>query len=209
MAVLRTAISILNRCRGVAPERRAATKRRRARAAGGSAATGWRWWAGCGALRKRRCATSRSGWRDTGNSTHDRARDARTLAVLVKTMRELLALDKHQGRRGAAGSSEHDDAGPRDLDEFRRELARRMDAIVAVEQKTFLAARNDKSPRWLHDWLQFAHVHQRPPSVAQGGGAWTTWLLIGGRGAGKTRAGAEWVRAQRSAKPYAEAAASR
>ena len=25
---------------------------------------------------------------------------------------------------------------------------------------------------------------------------WTTWLVLGGRGAGKTRAGAEWVRAQ-------------
>src|SRR5690606_30632086 len=25
-------------------------------------------------------------------------------------------------------------------------------------------------------------------------GDWTTWLLIGGRGSGKTRAGAEWVR---------------
>ena len=23
---------------------------------------------------------------------------------------------------------------------------------------------------------------------------WTTWLLLGGRGAGKTRAGAEWIR---------------
>ncbi len=31
--------------------------------------------------------------------------------------------------------------------------------------------------------------------MAQGGGDWTTWLLIGGRGAGKTRAGAEWIRA--------------
>lgn len=36
----------------------------------------------------------------------------------------------------------------------------------------------------------YAHRHQRPPE-----GDWTNWLLIGGRGAGKTRAGAEWVRA--------------
>jgi phage terminase large subunit-like protein len=28
-----------------------------------------------------------------------------------------------------------------------------------------------------------------------GGGLWTTWLMLGGRGAGKTRLGAEWVRA--------------
>ncbi|MGN6571460.1 MAG: DNA-packaging protein [Pseudolabrys sp.] len=38
------------------------------------------------------------------------------------------------------------------------------------------------------------HEHQRPPALANSGEDWTTWLLIGGRGAGKTRAGAEWVR---------------
>ncbi|MFZ1893635.1 MAG: terminase family protein, partial [Rhodoplanes sp.] len=33
-----------------------------------------------------------------------------------------------------------------------------------------------------------------PPSCANGGGPWTTWLFLGGRGAGKTWAGARWVR---------------
>ena len=33
--------------------------------------------------------------------------------------------------------------------------------------------------------------HQLPP-----GGDWRAWVILGGRGAGKTRAGAEWVRAQ-------------
>ncbi|MEM7270624.1 MAG: terminase family protein [Pseudomonadota bacterium] len=32
-------------------------------------------------------------------------------------------------------------------------------------------------------------AHQLPPA-----GDWSTWLIMGGRGAGKTRAGAEWVR---------------
>lgn len=45
------------------------------------------------------------------------------------------------------------------------------------------------------DFSTFANSYQLPPRLAQGGGAWTTWLLLGGRGAGKTRAGAEWVRA--------------
>jgi phage terminase large subunit-like protein len=45
------------------------------------------------------------------------------------------------------------------------------------------------------DWSGLAHPHQLPPQLAQGGKPWTTWLLLGGRGAGKTRAGAEWVRA--------------
>jgi len=34
-----------------------------------------------------------------------------------------------------------------------------------------------------------------PPGSLEGTRDWTTWLLLGGRGAGKTRAGAEWVRA--------------
>ena len=35
----------------------------------------------------------------------------------------------------------------------------------------------------------WAHPHQLAPD-----GAWRAWLILGGRGAGKTRAGAEWVR---------------
>jgi phage terminase large subunit-like protein len=49
--------------------------------------------------------------------------------------------------------------------------------------------------RWGHDWPQFVHRHQSVPLVAQNGAPWRTWLILGGRGAGKTRAGAEWVRA--------------
>jgi phage terminase large subunit-like protein len=39
-------------------------------------------------------------------------------------------------------------------------------------------------------WMSHAHKHQIEPA-----GDWTTWLILGGRGAGKTRAGAEWIRA--------------
>lgn len=45
-------------------------------------------------------------------------------------------------------------------------------------------------------WELHAHAHQLPPGAAPNGAPWLTWLMIGGRGAGKTRAGAEWVRAQ-------------
>lgn len=38
-------------------------------------------------------------------------------------------------------------------------------------------------------WESWARDEQLPPE-----GDWTTWLLMGGRGSGKTRAGAEWVR---------------
>ncbi|WP_248310377.1 terminase family protein [Bosea sp. 117] len=50
--------------------------------------------------------------------------------------------------------------------------------------------------QWLlRHWPLLGRASQTPPDLAQGGGDWTTWLLLGGRGAGKTRAGAEWVRA--------------
>ncbi len=48
----------------------------------------------------------------------------------------------------------------------------------------------------LHDWELWARDDQLPPPFAKDGTVWTTWLILGGRGAGKTRAGAEWVRAR-------------
>ena len=47
---------------------------------------------------------------------------------------------------------------------------------------------------WTSDFASYAHLHQRPPERAQGGGPWNTWMLLGGRGAGKTLAGADWVK---------------
>ena len=42
---------------------------------------------------------------------------------------------------------------------------------------------------WLFEiW---ALPHQLPPE-----GDWKTWVIMGGRGAGKTRAGAEWIRSE-------------
>lgn len=43
----------------------------------------------------------------------------------------------------------------------------------------------------LDDWSFWARKEQLPPERA-----WRTWLFLGGRGAGKTRAGAQWVSAQ-------------
>ena len=45
-------------------------------------------------------------------------------------------------------------------------------------------------------WLARAHEAQRPPGSAADGGDWSTWLFLGGRGAGKTHAGAAWLSAQ-------------
>ncbi len=40
----------------------------------------------------------------------------------------------------------------------------------------------------MHDWALWARDEQLPPE-----GAWRTWVFMGGRGAGKTHAGAGWV----------------
>lgn len=43
-------------------------------------------------------------------------------------------------------------------------------------------------------WQANAREDQFPPAHAIGGGPWTAWIVMGGRGAGKTRTGAEWIK---------------
>ncbi len=57
-------------------------------------------------------------------------------------------------------------------------------------QKSFLATLTSEQLAALPYLFDFwAMPHQVPPE-----GDWRTWVILGGRGAGKTRAGAEWVR---------------
>lgn len=57
------------------------------------------------------------------------------------------------------------------------------DFLHGLSEQAFLAL------PWLFEF--WALPHQIAPD-----GAWRTWVIMGGRGAGKTRAGAEWVRGQ-------------
>lgn len=50
------------------------------------------------------------------------------------------------------------------------------------------------NPAHERDWTFNGRPEQKPPD-----GDWRTWLIMGGRGSGKTRAGAEWVQALASA----------
>ncbi|RXF75463.1 DNA-packaging protein [Hansschlegelia zhihuaiae] len=68
------------------------------------------------------------------------------------------------------------------------------DALIACAKSTkrdaILAGLRPRDVAWVAgEWEQWAREDQKPPA-----GDWTTWLALGGRGAGKTRAGAEWVR---------------
>lgn len=52
-----------------------------------------------------------------------------------------------------------------------------------------------------YDWERLARPNQLPPP-----GDWQTWLFLAGRGTGKTRAGAEWVRVRARGNPAARIA---
>ncbi|WP_375458424.1 DNA-packaging protein [uncultured Enterovirga sp.] len=46
----------------------------------------------------------------------------------------------------------------------------------------------------LRHWSIYCREKQRPPAIEPGGPDWTIWMILGGRGSGKTRTGAEWIR---------------
>jgi phage terminase large subunit-like protein len=66
-------------------------------------------------------------------------------------------------------------------------------SLSEAERKAFLGGLSENALAalpWL--WSFWAHPgHQLEPE-----GDWQCWVILGGRGAGKTRAGAEWVRAE-------------
>jgi phage terminase large subunit-like protein len=70
--------------------------------------------------------------------------------------------------------------------------ARDVAALPAEARSTFLAGLAPEAALLLlHDWRFWARPAQLPPP-----GGWRIWLIRAGRGFGKTRAGAEWVRAR-------------
>lgn len=71
-------------------------------------------------------------------------------------------------------------------------LAALTSLLPADERAAWLAECSDRELTALeYDW----HFWARPAQLAPPG-QWHIWLQLGGRGGGKTRAGAEWVRAQ-------------
>ncbi|MCW5647993.1 MAG: DNA-packaging protein, partial [Sphingopyxis sp.] len=65
----------------------------------------------------------------------------------------------------------------------------------------FKRLREDRYEKLLTDWSWWRRDDQQPPA-----GDWHVWLLLAGRGFGKTRTGAEWVRAFAEARPGARIA---
>src|SRR5579863_9206646 len=65
-------------------------------------------------------------------------------------------------------------------------------ASLPLEERAQLLSilKPDQCTRLRYDWFHWSRDEQRAPA-----GDWRVWLYLGGRGAGKTRSGAEWVRA--------------
>lgn len=63
--------------------------------------------------------------------------------------------------------------------------------------KVLASLTDDECEALLHDWRGF---HARPEQIAPDGD-WDIWLILSGRGWGKTRTGAEWVRENALAAP--------
>lgn len=75
-------------------------------------------------------------------------------------------------------------------------------AMTPSERAAKLKRRsNDWAERFEANWANWVREDQRVPL-----GDWTIWLLLAGRGFGKTRVGAEWVRAMARGHPGARIA---
>lgn len=74
-----------------------------------------------------------------------------------------------------------------------KDLIKLLKSLSPAQQKQFLKSLTKKEAEYLYSyWQLWARADQLPPEFSE----WTIWLILGGRGAGKTRAGSEWVRAQ-------------
>ena len=80
-----------------------------------------------------------------------------------------------------------------------------LDALVDLPEPERLAAirtlPEEERQEVRHHWQLRGRTRQLPPE-----GDWTTWLILAGRGFGKTRAGAEWVRTTAQGHPEARIA---
>ena len=80
-----------------------------------------------------------------------------------------------------------------------------LDELISLDEPDRLRALRQLSDaqrqEFRHHWRLWARTAQLPPP-----GEWRTWLIMAGRGFGKTRAGAEWVRGLADADPQARIA---
>ena len=77
-------------------------------------------------------------------------------------------------------------------------VAEKLAALSPTEREQIISQLSDEDcEALLHDWRGF---HARPEQIAPDGD-WDIWMILSGRGWGKTRTGAEWIREKALASP--------
>jgi phage terminase large subunit-like protein len=71
-----------------------------------------------------------------------------------------------------------------------KSLMEQIALLSEEEQQAVLADMDMEQLVW--DWTAWARPEQRPPDTTD----WSIWLYLAGRGAGKTRSAAEWIRSK-------------
>lgn len=68
--------------------------------------------------------------------------------------------------------------------------------LTKEEREEFLGGEMSpaEAERFSYDWSVWGRRNQFAPPATEAGLPWNTWLILAGRGFGKTRTGAEWVR---------------
>lgn len=75
-------------------------------------------------------------------------------------------------------------------------------ALSDEERRSLMASLSPRQQnQWRYHWQAWARDSQLPPA-----GTWRVWLMMAGRGFGKTRSGAEWIRQLACAMPGARLA---
>jgi phage terminase large subunit-like protein len=85
-----------------------------------------------------------------------------------------------------------------------------LEALLALppeEAERIVGALGDGAIERFHaDWPAWVREGQEPPPAGAGHAEWRVWVMLAGRGFGKTRAGAEWVSGLARANPGARIA---
>src|SRR5438270_9774568 len=80
---------------------------------------------------------------------------------------------------------------------LRHEMDLMANATEELQRRILEGATAERLLKWDADFEHWAHKNQLPPN----GEGWRIWLMMAGRGFGKTRAGAEWIFRLANGKP--------
>ena len=141
---------------------------------------------------------------DTGSSAGRRRRPA-TIVDLTRCLKELTnaprtnlraVLRENETGEGRGNAAMRRSWAPERHLIWLRSLRSRWNACTSDMEREALWRLCTPQMRQMLEtsWALAARDDQLPPTYARNASPWTIWLVLGGRGAGKTRTGAEWIK---------------